>query len=153
MSIVSVIGKVAPAVGTALGGPFGGLVGTLVSNALGGVDISDHKQVEKKLQEDPQCIDRLKELELQISDIKSAREEASKETGYIRFVRPLLAFGGMMAIFIDIILIKYVVDDEIIKDILVLMMVFLVWDIRQIYKFYFGNQEGIPGFMLGRFKK
>jgi hypothetical protein len=153
MSIVSVISSVAPALGTALGGPAGGLIGSLISNALGGIDISNHQEVQQKINSDPDAINKLKELELQLRDIQSARDEAGKETGYIRFVRPLLAFCAMFAIFIDIILIKYVVDDEIIKDILVLMIVFLVWDIRQIYKFYFGNQEQIPGFIFGRIKK
>jgi hypothetical protein len=153
MSIVSIISNVAPILGTALGGPAGGLVGNLISHALGGIDISKPQDIQKKIESDPNAIIKLKELEAQVADVQNAREESSRETGYLRFVRPLLALTAMFAVFIDIILIKYVVDDDVIKDILVLMMIFLVWDIRQIYKFYFGNQDQIPGFIFGRLKK
>ena len=150
MDIISIVSKVAPVLGTALGGPAGGIVGTLISAALG-VDINKPEDVARKLQDDPECANKLKQLELQLSDLQSARCEAAKETGYLRFVRPGLAIAAMWAIFADIFLIKYVVDDDIVRQILIVMMVALVWDVRQIYKFYFGNtEEEVPSFLFRR---
>ena len=147
MIVSSIISKVAPALGGALAGPAGGFVGSLISSVLG-VDMSKPDEVEKKIQEDPDCVVKLKELELQLADLQSARAEASKETGYLRLIRPFLAIAAMMAIFIDIVLIKYIVDDDIVKQILIVMMVCLVWDVRQIYKFYFGSDSDVPRFLF-----
>lgn len=150
MDIISIISKVAPVLGTALGGPAGGIVGSLISSALG-VDLTKPEEVSRKLENDPECAAKLKDLELQLSDLQAARCEASKDTGYLRLVRPGLAIAAMCAIFADIFLIKYVVDDDIVRQILIVMMVALVWDIRQIYKFYFGNNEQeVPSFLFGK---
>lgn len=151
MDIVSIISKVAPALGSALGGPAGGFIGSLISNAIG-VDMSKPEEVAKKIDSDPQCSVKLKELELNLSDLQMARTEASKETGYYRLVRPILACAAMFAVFANILILKYLVDDEIVRDILIVMMVFLVWDIRQIYKFYFGSEGEVPNFLLRRRK-
>ncbi len=152
MDIISIISKVSPVLGSAMGAPGGGIVGLLISKVLG-VDMKDPELLKKKIDDDPLCLAKLKELEFQISDIQSARMEARGDTGLLKFVRPGLAIAAMMAVFIDILLIRYVVDDELVKQILIVMMVFLIWDIRQIYKFYFGNEEEVPNFLLNKLKK
>lgn len=146
LPVIDIISKASPFLGSLLGGPAGGLVGSVISSVLG-VDMKSPEEVEKKVSED-KALDKLKEIESQISDIQMARQEASKETGFIRFVRPFLALVAMSTIFINILLIRYVVDDETVKQILIVMMIFLVWDIRQIYKFYFGKGENMPEFLL-----
>lgn len=151
MDIKSIISGISPVLGSALGGPAGGAIGLLISKVLG-VDMKNPEDLKNKIEHDPSCIDKLKELELQLSDMQQARDIASKETGGLRLVRPLLAVGAMFAIFVDILLIKYFVVDDLVKQILIVMMVFLVWDIRQIYKFYFGNEEEVPNFLLKRKK-
>jgi hypothetical protein len=49
----------------------------------------------------------------------------------------------MLAIFADIYAIDYT-DNAMLNQVLIIMLVVLVWDIRQIYKFYFGSSEDIP---------
>lgn len=143
--LISLISKVSPFLGSALAGPAGGIVGSLISNALG-VDMNKHDEVARKL-EDPLCIAKLKEIELQFSDLQNARLEASKDQGYLKLVRPILALFSMLAIFADIYAIEYTTNG-VLEQILVVMLVVLVWDVRQIYKFYFGSGEEIPTFMI-----
>jgi hypothetical protein len=140
--IIDIISKVSPILGTALGGPIGSVVGSLISTALGGVDMSNTEQVAKVLQ-DPANIQKLKELELQLNDLQNARLSAEKEKGAQKLIRPLLALAAMVAIFIDVYFIDYV-NDSVVRQIMIMMLIFLVWDIRQIYKFYFGNYDDVP---------
>lgn len=145
-SLVPIISKVSPVLGSALGGPAGALVGSLISSTLG-VDMNKPEEILNKLDSDPSSLDKLKELELQLKDLQDARRESSKEVGALRFVRPILAGLAMLAIFVDVILINYV-EDYVVNQILVVMLVSLVWDVRQIYKFYFGSGEEVPSFLL-----
>lgn len=144
-SLIPIISKVSPILGSALGGPAGALVGSLISSTLG-VDMSKPEDLISKLTEQS-SLDKLKGLELQLKDLQDARSEASKDTGALRFVRPILALFAMVAIFVDIILINYV-EDYVVNQILVVLLVSLVWDVRQIYKFYFGSGEEVPSFLL-----
>lgn len=57
------IAKAAPLIGTALGGPAGGAVGAMVASFLGVENTPE--AIEAKLQNDPQALLRLKELELE----------------------------------------------------------------------------------------
>jgi len=139
-SLVDIISKSAPVLGSALGGPAGGLIGSLISNSLG-IDMNNPEEAAKKLKNDPSFVEKLKEIEIQVNDLQNARVEAAKDTGYYKLVRPLLALVAMLAIFIDIMLITYVVDDALVEQVLILLAVFLVWDVRQIYRFYFGNGD------------
>jgi len=149
-SIANIISKVSPVLGSALGGPAGGLIGSLISNVLG-VDMNDHKEVEKKL-EDPECVARLKELELQLNDLHDARQAASNETGALRYMRPFLVLIAFLSLFADILLIMYV-DNDIIKQILLAFTGILILDIRQIYKMYFGSWDDKINFLSSQFKK
>lgn len=141
--IVEAISKISPVLGAALGGPLGGIVGTLISSTLGGVNMQDVNKVLDTLRTNPDATQKLKELELQIGDLQSARGEASKETGAYRLVRPILALVAMLAIVADIIAIQYTTN-AMVSQILTIMLVALVWDIRQIYKFYFGSGDDLP---------
>jgi Holin of 3TMs, for gene-transfer release len=58
-----VVGKVAPLIGTLLGGPAGGTVGALVSSVLG-VD-NEPNEVHKALEADPSLLLKLRETEIQ----------------------------------------------------------------------------------------
>lgn len=149
-NLISIISKVSPFLGSALGGPAGGLVGSLISNALG-VDMNNPDEVEKKL-EDPESVARLKELELQLNDLHDARQAASNETGALRYMRPMLVIMAFVSLFADILLIMYV-DNEIIKQILLAFTGILILDIRQIYKMYFGSWDDKFNFLSSQFKK
>jgi hypothetical protein len=60
--IANAVGKAAPILGTALGGPIGGLAGALVASALGTENTPD--AVSKALEADPASLEKLKEAEL-----------------------------------------------------------------------------------------
>jgi hypothetical protein len=56
-----IIGVAAPTIGTALGGPLGGLAGTFVSKALG---VDDEQAAVEKLNTDPAALAQLRSAEL-----------------------------------------------------------------------------------------
>ena len=91
----------------------------------------------------PDNLNKLKELELQLNDLQNARIMASKDTGALRYQRLVLALVAMAALVVDIYAIQYVTD-KMLSQILITMLVFLAWDIRQIYKFYFGSSDDLP---------
>lgn len=104
--------------------------------------MSNHESVKKAL-EGTQNQDKLRDLEMQLTDLQNARLSAEKDQGAQRLVRPFLALLAMIAVFLDILAIQYVTD-KMLNEILIMMLVFLVWDIRQIYKFYFGSSDDLP---------
>lgn len=91
----------------------------------------------------PGAVEKLKALEMQLTDLQNARVVAQKETGGRVWVRPFLALLAMGALVGDIYAIQCVTD-KMLNEILVMMLVFLVWDIRQIYTFYFGKSGDMP---------
>jgi len=147
-SIIELISKTSPVLGTALGGPVGAIVGDLISSALGGVDMSNMESVKKALEESD-TKDKLRDLEMQLTDLQNARLSAEKDIGAQKLVRPFLALLAMFAVFVDILAIQYVTD-KMLNEILIMMLVFLIWDIRQIYKFYFGSSEDLPNPFMKR---
>lgn len=146
--LIDVISKISPFLGSMLGGPMGGIVGTLVSKTLGGIDMSDPAKVVDAIKNDPDSERKLKELELQLKDLQDARDNANKQTGINKLMTPILALASMVAIVFDIFAIEYV-QNQVVQQILIVMLIFLVWDVRQIYKFYFGsNNEDFNAFSL-----
>ncbi|HXK00732.1 MAG TPA: hypothetical protein VNF93_02460 [Buchnera sp. (in: enterobacteria)] len=137
--IISLISKFAPNLGLALGGPASYAVESLISSTLG-VDMKSQDDLINKIKDDPTIIDKLVALDKDFNDVKNAREYGSREIGLYRLVRPIMAFMAMCAIFVDILFIEYIKDTTV-KQVLVVMLVFLVWDIRQIYRFYFGQSD------------
>jgi hypothetical protein len=133
IGLIDIISKVVPSLGST--------IGNLISSKLGGVDMSNLDEVAKAL-EHPESQEKLKELELQLSDLKNARETSLKESPIPRLV---LAIAAMFAVFADIIAIQYVTD-KMLNEILIMMLVWLIWDIRQVYKFYFGSSGDAPSF-------
>lgn len=148
--IVSVISKVSPGLGALLGGPAGAVVGTLMSNALG-VDMTKADEVMEKIK-DPDFESKVRFFESQLNDLQDARDKAASETGIIRFVRPILAVIAFIALFVDILLIAYL-DNEIVRQILLAFTGMLVFDIKQIYKFYFGSSDDSNAILPNVFKK
>ena len=69
-----IIGKAAPLLGTALGGPAGATVGTLIAGALGVENTP--KAIEEAVKSDPEALVKLKQFEL--DNEQSIREHAFK---------------------------------------------------------------------------
>lgn len=151
MDVISIISKVSPVLGTALGGPAGGIIGSIISKVLG-VDMKNPDSVQKALDEDPECANKLKELELELNELQSARSAANSETGFMRYVRPMLVLLAFFSLFADIVLLIYV-EDQAVRQLLWVFTGVLILDIRQIYKLYFGNWEEKTNFITGIFKK
>lgn len=150
MNPIDIISKVSPVLGAALGGPMGGLVGSLISKVLG-VDMKNPEELSKKM-EDPECASKLKELELELSELQNARDAAARETGFMRYMRPMLVILAFVSLFLDFILLIYV-ENEMIKQALLVFTGVLILDIRQIYKMYFGSFDEKTSFMGNIFKK
>lgn len=72
--IKSIVGNVAPLVGTALGGPAGAAIGSMVSNALGVDNTPD--AVAEAIKSDPQAAIKLRQFEL--DNEKDIRQHAFK---------------------------------------------------------------------------
>lgn len=146
---IDAISKIAPALGTLLGGPIGGAAGAIVSSVMGS-DIHNANEFCRHIQNDPMSAEKLKTLEIQLNDLESARREASTETGLIRYFRPVLAIFAFIALFADVLCIAFINNDAV-KQILLVMMGILVFDIKQLYKFYFGSGEDVSAiFPFGR---
>lgn len=139
-NIVEIVNKASPFIANLLGSPVGGVVGNIVSTVLGGANMGDPESLARSLGV-PGAIDKLRELELQLKDLQNARLFAQKESS--KWIRPFLALLAMLAVFADIVAIQYVTD-KMLNEILIMMLVFLVWDIRQIYTFYFGKSGDLP---------
>ena len=109
--IGNMLGKAAPVVGTLLGGPAGGAVGGLISQALG-TDAEPDK-VKQMLEQDPAAYERIKKLEQEherelrsmileaetskmASVNKTMRAEAASNDAFVRRWRP--TFGYLAAI-------------------------------------------------------
>lgn len=77
--IAELVGGVAPIVGTALGGPAGGAVGSIIAKALGVEDNAD--AVGMAVKADPSLIVRIKELEFEAHklDVEAKQKEKQAE--------------------------------------------------------------------------
>mgnify|MGYP003123852953 FL=1 len=108
-SVKGIIGAVAPTIGTALGGPMGGMAAKMVSEALG-VD-NDPKKIEKAIQAaTPEQLAELKKIDadfdvkmkeldvdlfaLETADIQSARGMFSKD--WTARIIGITVVGGFM---------------------------------------------------------
>lgn len=114
----SLLGNVAPLLGTAIGGPFGALAGTAVKAALGLADDSDEEAIQKAMQKaTPEQLLALQNAERQFKldmeklnvdvmkldadDRNSARQREVTITGWGKYATPMLAglatMGFMLA--------------------------------------------------------
>ena len=77
--VANIVGNVAPIVGTALGGPAGGAVGSIIAKALGVEDSAD--AVGMAVKADPSLIVRIKELEFEAHklDVEAKQKEKQAE--------------------------------------------------------------------------
>ena len=104
--LISMVSKFAPAIGTALGGPLGGLAVTAIAEKLGVAD--EVEAVTKAIKADPEAAMKLKQLELDkfkavLADKDSARNReatiATSEKAPLinKLVSPLLALIVVIA--------------------------------------------------------
>lgn len=79
--IIGTVAKVAPALGTALGGPAGAAVGTAIAAAVG--TKADPEEVQRALEADPQAAVKLREIQanLQLAEMAHDTELKKAEIG------------------------------------------------------------------------
>lgn len=137
--LVSLVSKEAPLLGSVLGGPFGGVAGSLIAEAFGQGSSVD---ILSKVSSDPDAAAKLKDIEdkhievlkkLSVDDLVSAR--AMPVRGWEReIVIGLLVFLLMFCI----VAMQIVTDVKLDHFLLVAITVLLV-ELRQAFKLYFGG--------------
>lgn len=164
--ISKVVGSVAPTIGTLLGGPAGAAVGSLVSTALG-VN-NDQASVSAALQNDPDALVKIKELELntkvqlqqiaadavrdqakvdqetfasEVADRASARDLASKQQhDWIRPLIVVILLLGAIGIAAAVFLQKVELSTQ---SAITVGTVIGFWfnELKQVLGFYFGSTK------------
>lgn len=148
----SLIGTVAPMLGTALGGPLGGLAGKMVQDALG---VDSIEQATKMLETDPDALLKLKEAEISFNtrmreldidldkihaeDRRSAREMAGKTT-----LLPQIVLGSIFIVGYFVMMGLFFSETLIIpmSDAFYMLIGVMTAAVPQILAFFFGSSSG-----------
>lgn len=116
-------------------------------------DPEDANDIANKIKSDESPEEKIKELELAIQDIKSstddrksARSLASQETGFIRYLRPILILFANLTLALDLWIMYYLFSTfelTILPYILICLLCtwYLIKDIRKMTSFYFGSDN------------
>lgn len=140
--IIKTVEKISPFLAEQLIGKNSQFVGGLLSSIMG-VSMTEPEKLADKILNHPESPQKLSELELQLKDLHDARKHAASESGTSKITRLALVIIAHIALVVNMFMfIK--VTNQIVLNILSVLFVFLVWDIRQIYKFYFGNSGDLP---------
>ena len=147
------LGVVAPTLGTALGGPLGGMAGSWLANELG---VSENELPDLLKKESPELMAKLKELDqkfildmerleidvfaLEVQDKNSARELA-KDNMKPHVMLTLLFVSGYFVI-MGMMLSGHIAIQEGLKDMILLLVGMLTREIPTIMQFWFGSSHG-----------
>lgn len=159
-NIKKVISSVAPILGTAIGGPFGGIAAKMIAKAITGNENADESAILETLNTNPKVLLKLKQAEfdfkfkmkeagikedqLRADDRKSARERQSLMAKYGQkdYTMQVLAFLvtiGFFALIFSVLFVPIPADANIfVKEILFLMGGYF----GGIVTYYFGSSEG-----------
>jgi hypothetical protein len=150
-----VVGSVAPLIGTAIGGPFGGLATSLLQDAFGTNDdaaiqqqlASGNPDALLKLKAAEQAFDaKMKELDideqdLYLKDVQSARDLAQKTSIWPQLTLTFLAIGAFAAVLYVLVLQSQVIPPDN-KD----LVIFLVGQLSTFtgmgFSFFLGSSKG-----------
>ena len=149
--LISMVSKFAPAIGTALGGPLGGMAVSALAKQFGVAD--EVAAVTKAIQADPEAALKLKQLEYDkftaiLADKNSARERemaiASSANAPLlnKIVTPALALGVTGLSFVLFAVLIFVEVKPEAKDILIYILGVLSAAVTQILSYYFGSSVG-----------
>lgn len=153
--VVDIISQYSPAVGSFLGKPFAGIAVGSITSLLAkffNANPEDPRDLLTKIKEDKLCEEKIKVIEILIKEMKisedrnKARTIASKETGIIKYVRPLLIFMANVILGIDLMVMYYLFkefDPYVLPFILITILCtwYLIKDIRKMTAFYFGSDS------------
>lgn len=148
-----VVGKAAPVLGTALGGPLGGIAGALIASALG--TSNDADSVNAALAADPSALEKLKEAEMEnrvqmqqlvvtaeqnrLADVQNAR---ARQTANPNDRTPTWLAGGVTAGFFGALAVVMLAPlQSAVHDLLLVMIGALQTAWVAIISYYFGSSK------------
>jgi hypothetical protein len=150
-----ILGSVAPLVGTAIGGPFGGLATTVLREAFGSDDEADierqiassspdalikFKTAEQAMEVKMRELD-IDEADLYLKDVQSARVMATKTSIIPQLVLTFLALGAFGTVLYVLVLQSQIIPAEN-KD----LVIFLVGQLSTFtgmgFSFFLGSSKG-----------
>jgi|SRR5882724_4136927 len=146
--LFGILTKVAPLLGTALGGSAGTLVGTLIANVFG-ADPKDYSDILTKILGDPDRNIKLQQLEMtheetlkklnndryaaEIDDRKSAREHNAKMNDWVVHLIAV-GYSGLFALIFTLMAFQYIeIDNSLFINIFSIAMI--------IVNYYFGSSN------------
>jgi len=149
-----VVGSVAPLIGTAIGGPFGGLAGKMLSDVFGTDDQAD---IERQIASaDPEVLLKLKEAEknfdakmreleiteqdLYLKDVQSARSMAEKTSIIPQLILTFIAIFAFGAVLYVLVLKSQVIPAEN-KDLVIFLIGQLSIFVGMGYSFFLGTSK------------
>ena len=149
--LITMVSKFAPAIGTALGGPLGGMAVSALAKQFGVAD--EVEAVTKAIMADPEAEAKIKQLEYDkfkaiLEDKANAREReatvaASANAPFIsKIVTPTLALGVTGLSFLLFAVLIFVEVKPEAKDILIYILGVLSAAVTQVLSYYFGSSMG-----------
>jgi hypothetical protein len=137
--LVTVVSNAAPVLGSVLGGPAGGIAGTLIKDVFGGATL---QETLTNVAADPNAAEKLKELEdkhvealekLAVDDRVSAREMSDAQ-----LIRKIIILVLIILIPLNGIAL-FLVKDSSLNHFLILTFGLLLGELKQVVKLYFGG--------------
>ena len=149
--LISMVSKFAPAIGTALGGPLGGMAVSALAKQFGVAD--EVEAVTKAIMADPEAEAKIKQLEHDkfkaiLADKDSARKremavvQSDSAPTINKIVTPALALGVTGLSFVLFAVLIFVEVKPEAKDILIYILGVLSAAVTQILSYYFGSSVG-----------
>jgi hypothetical protein len=149
--LISMVSKFAPAIGTALGGPLGGVAVSALASRLGVAD--EVEAVTKAIMADPEAEAKIKQLEHDkfkaiLADKDSARKremavvQSDSAPTINKIVTPALALGVTGLSFVLFAVLIFVEVKPEAKDILIYILGVLSAAVTQVLSYYFGSSMG-----------
>jgi hypothetical protein len=155
--IASVVGKAAPLLGTALGGPLGGVAGALISSVLG--TSNDADSVNTAIAADPTALEKLKEAEMankvqmqslvitaeanRLADVQNAR--ARQTANPKDYTLQFLAVGVTLGFFGTLGLVMFAHLEGAAQNLMLVMTGTLQTAWVAIISYYFGSSKESAG--------
>jgi hypothetical protein len=155
--IAGAVGKAAPILGTALGGPLGGVAGALIASALG--TSNDPDAVNTALAADPAALEKLKEAEManklemqklvitaeqnRLADVQNARARQSANPK--DYTPQLLAAGVTLGFFGALTAVMLAPLSNSVHDLLLVMIGALQTAWISVISYYFGSSKESAG--------
>lgn len=159
-AVKSIVGVVAPTIGTALGGPVGGMAAKVLTSALGIDEGSSPKQIEKALQANPEALvdlkkaemdfdARMKELDIDVYELDQKdrdsarqREIQTKDSWTPRLIA-FVVISGFFAT-VGMVMGGYVknITDPLLAGLIGTLIGYVSAKADQVVSYYFGSSSG-----------